>query len=33
MLQTFLDEARIAQSGSNRQPWPSVIIRDKGVRY
>ncbi len=28
-LQKVLDAARIAQSGSNRQPWRYIIIKDK----
>ncbi len=29
VLQRVLDAARIAQSGSNRQPWRYIIIKDK----
>lgn len=29
VLKRVLDAARIAQSGSNRQPWRYIIIRDK----
>ncbi len=29
VLRRVLDAARIAQSGSNRQPWHYIIIRDK----
>ncbi|MBN2569569.1 MAG: nitroreductase family protein [Deltaproteobacteria bacterium] len=29
VLKRLLDTARIAQSGSNRQPWRYIVIRDK----
>lgn len=32
VLKRALDAARIAPSGSNRQPWRFILVRDEGLK-
>jgi len=32
MVEQMLEAARLAPSGSNRQPWRFVVVRDKQIK-